>query len=499
MYLVATLGIISFLLSIILTPIVRDAFLRRGLVDKPDNVRKFHHAAVPRIGGIAIMVSYAMAFVFGLVLPFSYAETLHEVQIGVWKLCLAAGLIFLTGLLDDLKVLNPWEKLGEQLVAALMAYSAGVQIHFFPGESWDIWISLPVSLLWIIGCTNAFNLIDGLDGLAAGVGLFATVTVLIAALSNNNMQLALVTVPLAGALLGFLRYNFNPASVFLGDSGSLTVGFLLGCYGVLWSQKSATILGMVAPLISVSIPLLDTGLSIVRRFLRHQPIFGGDRGHIHHRLLDRGLTPRRAALLIYGFAGLAACISLIEDASRNQMSGVVIVLFCVATWIGVQHLGYTEFALARQLFVKGGFRRIIDAQARLQTFEKELAATQSVDECWNTVAKSSGAFGFTGVRMRACGRTFEHTWAADDVSVRWQVRVPLPLQQYVNFQWTFGGEELSIAVLNGFVNCVQRVLTAKFGSGEFSAVEESPAPASLPPSEPSSVPETTPAPVAGQN
>ncbi|MDX2150567.1 MAG: MraY family glycosyltransferase [Bryobacteraceae bacterium] len=480
MYLIITLGFVSFVMSLILTPIVRDAFLKRGLVDKPDNVRKLHQAAVPRIGGIAIMVSYALSFVIGLVLPFSYSQTLHEVQAGVWKLCLAAGLIFLTGLLDDLKVLNPWEKLGEQLVAALMAYSAGVQIHIAPGESWDIWVSLPVSIIWIIGCTNAFNLIDGLDGLAAGVGLFATITVLIAALAHNNVQLALVTVPLAGALLGFLRYNFNPASVFLGDSGSLTIGFLLGCYGVLWSQKSATILGMVAPLISLSIPLLDVALSIVRRFLRHKPLFEGDRGHIHHRLLDRGLTPRRAALLIYGLTGIAAAVSLIEDMSHHEMRGVLVIVFCVATWIGIQHLGYTEFGIARRLFVRGGFRRIIDSQARLQSFEKEIAGAATLEECWQAITRASSAFCFDGVRMRIGLRTFEQTWAADDGGVRWQVRVPLPDQQYINFQWNFGGEELSVAVLNGFVNCVQRALSEKLAQPGFGvAGETAPATESL--------------------
>src|SRR5947208_12565007 len=127
----------------------------------------------------------------------------------------------------------------------------------------------------------------GGDGLAAGLGLFATLTMAIAALLHGNLTLAIATAPLAGALLGFLRYNFNPASIFLGDSGSLLVGFLLGCYGVLWTQKSATLLGMAAPLMALSIPLLDTALAIVRRFLRHQPIFGADRGHIHHKLLAR--------------------------------------------------------------------------------------------------------------------------------------------------------------------------------------------------------------------
>ena len=167
-------------------------------------------------------------------------------------------------------------------------------------DNW--WWTLPLTLLWLVACMNAFNLIDGVDGLASGLGLFATVTTFVAALLQKNVPLALATIPLAGALLGFLRYNFNPASIFLGDSGSLLIGFLLGCFGVIWSQKSATFLGMTAPLMTLAIPLLDVCLSVVRRYMRHEPLFKADRGHIHHRLLDRGFTPRRVAWSSTGYA-----------------------------------------------------------------------------------------------------------------------------------------------------------------------------------------------------
>src|ERR1035441_2910506 len=175
--------------------------------------------------------------------------------------------------------------------------------------------------------TNAFNLIDGLDGLAVGVGIFATATAFLSALLSGNIALALLTAPLLGALLGFLPYNFNPASIFMGDCGSLTVGFLLGCFGVIWSAKAATVLGMTAPLIALAIPLLDTALAISRRFLRHQPIFGADRRHIHHRLLARGFTPRRVAYMIYASAGVTAALALLL--SSSHAGGVALVLFCV--------------------------------------------------------------------------------------------------------------------------------------------------------------------------
>src|SRR6185436_13025698 len=142
---------------------------------------------------------------------------------------------------------------------------------------------LPLTILWLLVCTNAFNLIDGMDGLATGAGLFATLTILLAGMLEGNHALVLAAVPLGGALLGFLRYNFNPASAFLGDSGSLLLGFLLGCFGVIWSFKTATVFGMIAPLMAMSVPILDATLAVARRFLRGRPIFGADRGHVHHR------------------------------------------------------------------------------------------------------------------------------------------------------------------------------------------------------------------------
>ena len=160
-----------------------------------------------------------------------------------------------------------------------------------------------------------------------------------------------------GALLGFLRYNFNPASIFLGDSGSLLVGFLLGCYGVIWSQKSATLLAMTAPLMALAIPMLDVCLSIARRFLRRQPIFRGDRGHIHHRLLDRGLSPRRVALLLYASGRtLALCFRCCRAWSRRAVDrdpGPVL----VSTWIFVHSLHYVEFGAVRKILLGGAVRR----------------------------------------------------------------------------------------------------------------------------------------------
>jgi UDP-GlcNAc:undecaprenyl-phosphate GlcNAc-1-phosphate transferase len=403
-------------------------------------------------------------------LPFSYGSEVSMALPTMWKLFWAAGLVFATGLFDDLVGYFPWQKLVGQIWAAMIAYFAGVQIHILPDNPWQLWWNIPLSILWLVGCTNAFNLIDGLDGLAAGVGLFATITMLLAAFANHNLQLALVTMPLAGALIGFLRYNFNPASVYLGDCGSLLIGFLLGCYGVLWSQKSATLLGMTAPLMALAIPLLDAGLSIIRRFLRHQPIFGADRGHIHHMLLARGLTVRRVALLLYAICGVGAALSLTLNALQNQFAGLIVVLFCVSAWIGIQHLGYTEFAAARQLFVKGTFRRIIDYHTRLSEFERNLQESTSLAECWKQLLAASTDFGFHSIRLMVNGRASEAVLTPENPGPFWQMRIPLTAWEYVNFSRDVGADPLSPLMVGGFADIVSRVLTLKIA--EFNSLAE---------------------------
>jgi len=432
-----SLRLFAFIASLNLTPLVRDTALRFGFVDQPDAHRKLHRGPIPRVGGIAIVLAYLLAFA-GTAFGFLNIDFFLPSGSALGAV-IAVGIVFFTGLLDDLLQLKPWQKLAGQVLGALVAYFSGIQIHIFQGHPLAVWMSLPINLIWLLGCTNAFNLIDGLDGLAAGAGLFATITIIIAALTEQNLGLAAATIPLAGCLLGFLRYNFNPASIFLGDCGSLSIGFFLGCCGILWSQKSATLLGMAAPLMAMAIPLLDVSLSIIRRYLRHQPIFSADRRHIHHILLDRGLTPRRVALLLYGICALAAIFSLLQNAVHNRFSGLIVILFCVAAWIGVQHLGYSEFGLASRLFFKGGFRQIIDVQFRLQEFERSLASVRTLPQCWHTIRNGCREFGFTGVRLSVQGRIFESI-SEKGGDGEWQLRIALPDRQYVNLYRDLGTE-----------------------------------------------------------
>ncbi|MGH9681518.1 MAG: MraY family glycosyltransferase [Candidatus Acidiferrales bacterium] len=437
MYSLLFAGVIAFLVAFFLTPLCRNLAIRWGLVDRPDHGRKIHTHSIPRVGGIPILIGCAASFGMLLFLPSQAGEIARGHLHFVWKLFPAATIVFITGLLDDVIGLKPFQKLAGQIAATGVAIWAGIQISGIAGHALPPWLTIPVTAVWLIGCTNAFNLIDGVDGLAAGVGLFATTTTLIAALVGRNMELAIAVVPLAGALLAVLRYNFNPATIFLGDSGSLLIGFLLGCYSVPWSQKSATTLGMTAPLIALSVPLLDTGLAIVRRFLRRQPIFGADRGHIHHKLLARGLTPRRVVVLLYILCGLCAALSLLQSFALERYGGAIIVLFCAGVWIGVDRLGYAEFRMARHIVFAGNFRRLLNAELQLSTFREELAAAVTPDQCWEVLQHTYSSFGFNEIRFKLGDHLYTHTTNGHHISNTWTVRIQLSKSDYLNLSREF--------------------------------------------------------------
>jgi UDP-GlcNAc:undecaprenyl-phosphate/decaprenyl-phosphate GlcNAc-1-phosphate transferase len=387
MLFILSLGVLAFAISLFMTPLVRDVFLRMGVVDMPDQDRKVHSNNIPRVGGIAIFIAYTIAYAVLALTPAAHNEFFGQAFDRNWWLFSGVAIVFLTGLLDDLLTLRPKQKLLGQVIAAVLVWYGGIEINLFPNTHFGPWLTLPLTIGWLVGCTNAFNLIDGLDGLAAGTGLCASLTVIAAALITHNVSLALMAIPLAGSLLAFLCFNFNPASIFLGDCGSLTIGFLLGCFGVLWSQKITTVVGLSAPLMAVSIPLLDTSIAIARRVLRSRPIFSPDRGHIHHRLLDRGNSVRKTALLLYAAGAIAAGLSLLQQSSNGQLGALVILVFGSLVCIGIQHLGYVEFRVASRLLQKRVMFRMIDDEMKLQQLENRLLASDE-DQALDLIRKT---------------------------------------------------------------------------------------------------------------
>jgi UDP-GlcNAc:undecaprenyl-phosphate GlcNAc-1-phosphate transferase len=407
----------AFGIAVILTPILRDVFRSYNVVDQP-GLRRVHVYPIPRIGGIPIAVAYAVAL---------YTFSGEGVGLGgpVMKLVPGAGMVFLTGLVDDFFNIRPLVKLAGQIVAALLVFWSGLSISTLgSGSALPFWLDLPLTVFWLLLTTNALNLIDGLDGLCAGIGMVATLALFGAALLYGNQALAYATMPLACALAGFLCYNINPATVFLGDSGALLIGFLLGCYGMIWTQKTSTLLSLLVPVIALSVPLLDVSVAVVRRLLRRQPIFRADRAHIHHRLLDRGLTPKRAVLVLYLFAATAAGLALLLIAPQAaRFRNVVLVLLFAAIWLGLRELRYKEFDFLARMVFGGEWQHSLQQNLRLDHLTVSLAAAQTQSACWMTLVETARECGWTSLRWTSARGTQELVISSDEPS--WTFQVPL--------------------------------------------------------------------------
>jgi UDP-GlcNAc:undecaprenyl-phosphate/decaprenyl-phosphate GlcNAc-1-phosphate transferase len=329
------------------------------------------------------------------------------------KLLPGAAIIFITGLLDDFVTLKPRVKLIGQIAAAGAVFAAGLRIETLAGISIPFWLSLPTTIFWLLLTINALNLIDGLDGLCGGMGFLAAMTLFAVGMIRNIPALMYTTLPLAGALLGFLFYNVNPATVFLGDSGALLIGFLLGCSGLIWAKSATSLAGIAVPLLALSVPLLDLSLSVIRRFLKKQPIFSADRGHIHHRMLDHAFSPRRAALALYLMAvpGLALAVLLSYPMSGTK-HGAAAVIFCLIAAGGIWQLRYAEFEMAGSLLFRGEFREVLAGKVRGKQLAAELARADSEEDWWKALVASGRDEGWIRLAWTGCQTPKEQVLSA---------------------------------------------------------------------------------------
>ncbi len=331
----------AFVLALALTPWVRGKALSWGAVDLP-NQRKVHRRAMPRLGGLVVYLAF---------LPAAVVSSSFKLQ--VLGLACGATLILLLGLADDIRGVSPRLKLAGQTLAALSVIPFGVKVEFVtnPFNSEMLYLGLlavPVTVFWLVAVTNAVNLIDGLDGLAGGISCIASLTMAaIAAIQfsvfKDPGQLEIVTLSLilAAATLGFLRYNFHPASIFLGDSGSMLLGFSLGVISVLGLTKSATAISVIIPVVVMGIPLLDVFLAIIRRYQDQRPIFQPDREHLHHRLLARGFTHRGAVLSIYGVSLVMSASAVVMSLLTTRQSMLILVILATLVLVTANKLRMT--------------------------------------------------------------------------------------------------------------------------------------------------------------
>jgi UDP-GlcNAc:undecaprenyl-phosphate/decaprenyl-phosphate GlcNAc-1-phosphate transferase len=334
--------------AFVLTRYVRDFATAHGWVAVPSQERHLHSSPLPRLGGVAIFLSFT-ASVFGAAIWALCHPRLHTAFSfrTLLTIVVPATLVFLLGVYDDIRGAGPYLKFSVQGIAAALLFFGGLRIVNIPvlfGDHPLPWfVGLSCTVLWVLSITNAFNLIDGLDGLAAGSALFSTLVAFVVALLNGPSLVTVLTIALAGAILGFLRYNFNPATIFLGDSGSLFIGFVLSALALEGAQKAPTIVAVAIPVVSFGLPILETSLSILRRLISGRPVFTADREHIHHKLLQHGMTHRQVVILLYGVSAVFAMLSLFLLWPTGSSLGLVLAVLGIGVWIGVQHLGYLEF------------------------------------------------------------------------------------------------------------------------------------------------------------
>ncbi|MDY7020123.1 MAG: MraY family glycosyltransferase [Cyanobacteriota bacterium] len=303
---------LSLFVVLLSTPIVRKIGLSQGYFDQPGE-RKVHQQPIVRLGGIAIcLATLVSCLIIGLL---SDLQSLSSMQVLEFAGVLLGGfLFFLIGLTDDLSDLSPFTRLGLQFIVASLVWLMGVRIEFLPIPGWGLlplgFLSLPITIIWLAGVVNAINWMDGLDGLASGISGISASMILVICLFMNQPAAALIAAALTGATLGFLRYNFNPAQLFMGDGGSYFIGFTLASLAVIGFMKTPDFNLVFLPFLILAVPILDMCIVIIARLADGKSPFYPDRRHLHHRLLDRGLSQRLTVLFIYTLTLWVGCLAL---------------------------------------------------------------------------------------------------------------------------------------------------------------------------------------------
>jgi len=346
---------IAFAAALGLTPFIRALGVRFGILDLPGQ-RKVHQEEIPRLGGIVIFAATLLPFLIFLVSGNFLAGAIKNSWGPFFGLILGCLIVFGIGILDDIHRLSPWPKLTAEICAALVAFYFGLRIQLLSnpfGLHWDVsWLSGPLTVVWLVGITNAVNLADGIDGLAAGITTFAAAILFIMTVPTIYTLVPFLAVALAGASLGFLRYNFSPATIFLGDSGSLFLGFYLGGLSLWASEKSAIAFALLIPIIALGLPILDMIYAILRRWNRGISIGQADRDHIHHKLLAKGYSQKNAVLMLYGVNFLLAGVAGVLLFTRNSYAAYIVVGLGVLVILGSRFLGYFKFTRVLQDLIK---------------------------------------------------------------------------------------------------------------------------------------------------
>ncbi len=386
-YLVAFL--VALVVGLVLTLVVRDRALAWGWLDQANSSRKVHVRPIPRLGGIGIVGGFFAPLCALFLVDSRVGSHFHTQTALVWGLFGGGLVVVVLGLYDDLRGAGARLKFGVQFLVALGLYALGFRIEllanpFGPELSLGL-LSLPFTVLWVVGVINALNLIDGLDGLAGGVAFFGVGTNFILALSRGDVLLCLVMAALAGAILGFLVFNFNPASIFMGDTGSMFLGFVLAAVSIKTSAKSGTAVAMLVPVMALGLPIMDTLLAMVRRTLLGRPMFSADKEHIHHRLMSRLVLSHRAAVLVlYGLCVLFTLTALGLHWANTAQSAMLLTGMAVVVVVVMRKLGYLD--LWRASGVGEVRRKNIQMRSMVRNVTEAVRSASQVKELWTAVS-----------------------------------------------------------------------------------------------------------------
>ena len=385
--------LVSLMVGAVLTLLVRNQAVQAGWYDQARSTRKVHSRPVPRLGGIAIVVAFFAPLTALLVVDSGVGRQFLANRDLVLALFLGGSVIALLGVYDDFRGSGARLKFTVQFTVALVLYGVGLRIEsitspFGPPISLGV-LSLPFTLLWVVGVVNAVNLIDGLDGLAGGVAFFAAGTNLVLALTRGDVLMALCMAALAGAVLGFLVFNFNPATIFMGDTGSMFLGFVLATVSIKTSTKSGTAVAMIVPVIALGLPITDTLLAMFRRAVLGRSMFDADRDHIHHRLMSRlNLSHRDAVLVLYALSVLFGATALGLASANSVQSALLLATISVVVVVLVRKLGYFDPKGAQA--ANAIRRRNLQLRHVVRTTLHAIEVATSLTEVWNALRPLAG-------------------------------------------------------------------------------------------------------------
>jgi len=402
---------VAFVVALAATVLVRGAARRLGVVDRPDPFRKIHKRDIPRLGGVSIYLAFAVPVVLLLLFRVSLVSDLLRERASAVAALLGGGAIALgIGLVDDVRGLRARWKLLLQCVPALVATAGGFGIHRVSmpfGEPLSLGaFAVPVTVFWFLGCMNAVNLLDGLDGLAAGVCLFASLTLLLVSVFFGHAVSILLMCCLSGAILGFLVFNFHPASIFLGDSGTMLLGFLVAALSILGSRKAETAVALLIPFVALGLPIFDTALAILRRWCRRLPISAADRQHIHHVLLSMGLSQRQAVMLLYLACVVLGGAALLVTAGRGEVTVLVLGVLGIMAFVCVRVFGGLRFSQVLGRLSEEWTRRQRSAEAKvwIERVVSQMRAARDEESLWKAFSTGLETLGLDHARFEVFDR-----------------------------------------------------------------------------------------------